>query len=114
MTYDVTFGLKYTDKCPVKTADNNSALTFSCRPNCAIVLLDNGVQHFHPSIGLVHDITARHNRVSKSPPKFTHAYMHVYICVYVKNLSTHSQVQRNSIQVAFRNKVECLCCQFID
>ena len=36
------------------------------------------------------------------------------MCICVKNVSKHHQVLQNSILVAFRNKVECLCCQFID
>ena len=52
MTYDATFSLRYTGKCPVKTADNDSALTFSRRQNGAIFSLDNETRHFRSSIGL--------------------------------------------------------------
>ena len=89
VTYVVTFGLRYAGKRPIKTADNISALTFLRRQNYAIFSLGNEARHYRSSIGLMSDIAMRHYRVTKLAPKFTCTYMHVYICICVKNVCKH-------------------------
>ena len=80
MTCDATFGLSYTEKYPVKTADNDSALTFSCRQNCAIFSLGNEARHFRLSIGLTRNFAVRHYKVRTKIHVLIHARVYMYIC----------------------------------